>query len=67
MNKTNRKIGYFPASFFQRHERLIVDDLGFHVRVRKGISIGPFESELEANLNLNDFLATQQNAVVERN
>lgn len=60
MNKINRKVGYFPASFFQRRERMTVDDSGFHVRIRKGIAIGPFSSELEAKLNLSDFLASQQ-------
>jgi len=59
MKKTNRAIGYFPGSFFNRTERILIDDKGFHYRVREGEAVGPFLSEFAAHSDLNRFIDNQ--------
>lgn len=56
MNNQSRQLGYFPASFFRRTDRLVLDDTGYHYRVRKGETIGPFSCEKEAASDLNSFI-----------
>lgn len=56
MNTSSRSIGHFPGSFFSRTERILVDDNGFHYRIRKGVSIGPFATESDARSDLERFI-----------
>ncbi len=56
MNNQSRHQGYFPASFFCRTERLILDDTGYHYRVRKGEAVGPFPTEKAACQDLNSYI-----------
>ena len=56
MGNQSRLQGYFPASFFRRTGRLILDDTGYHYRVRRGTTIGPFPTEKEANQDLNGYI-----------
>jgi len=57
-NSSNRTIGYFPASFFKRSNRIISNHNGYYYKVREGTSIGPFNTQATALLDLNQFIAT---------
>ncbi len=56
MSHQSRHQGYFPASFFRRSDRFVLDDTGYHYRVRKGIPIGPFATEKDAYQDLNGYI-----------
>lgn len=56
MSNQSRQQGYFPASFFRRTDRLLLDDTGYHYRVRKGETVGPFSCEKDANNDLSGYL-----------
>ena len=70
MDNQSREQGYFPASFFRRTDRLLLNDAGFHYRVRKGQNIGPFSSAKDANKDLSVYiksLATNQSFTAHHN
>ena len=56
MDNQSRQQGYFPASFFRRTDRLLLNGTGYHYRVRKGETIGPFSCEKDANNDLRGFI-----------
>jgi len=56
MDHQSRAQGYFPGSFFRRSNRLVVNENGYHYRVRDGKMIGPFESEFDAITNLQNYI-----------
>ncbi len=56
MDNQSRQQGYFPASFFHRTNRLVLDETGYHYRVRKGKIIGPFSCEKDASKDLNGYI-----------
>jgi len=56
MNHQSRAQGYFPGSFFRRSNRIIINDTGYHYRVRSGKIIGPFVTEMDACLDLHGFI-----------
>ena len=59
MNHQSRAQGYFPGSFFRRSKRIIVNENGYHYRIRSGQLVGPFQSEVEANIDLNNFILSR--------
>jgi hypothetical protein len=56
MNNQSRHQGYFPASFFRRTDRLVLDDTGYHYRIRKGKAVGPFPTEKAAYRDLRGYI-----------
>lgn len=56
MKHQSRVQGYFPASFFRRSDRILINNQGYHYRVRKGDTVGPFAKESDAHINLNKYL-----------
>lgn len=61
MNNPNRNIGHFPASFFNRTSRVVLNESGYHYKIREGTPIGPFQSEVQALCDLNRFINTMMN------
>ena len=60
MNNQSRNQGYFPASFVRRSQRVVISDQGFHYRIRKGRAVGPFNTEMDANVALSHYLKSTQ-------
>ena len=58
MNNGNRAIGYFPASFFKRTNRVKLNKNGYYYRIRKGSTIGPFKTQIQALSDLDCFIRT---------
>jgi len=56
MSNQSRQQGYIPASFFHRTDRWVLDETGYHYRVRKGETIGPFSCEKEAKNDLSGYI-----------
>jgi len=56
MNYQSRAQGYFPGSFFRRSNRIIVNQNGYHYRTRSGKTVGPFATEIDAIVDLDDFI-----------
>lgn len=56
MNHQSRAQGYFPGSFFRRSNRMVVNANGYHYRIRDGKMVGPFDTELHAKANLQNYI-----------
>lgn len=59
MSHQSRAQGYFPGSFFRRSNRVIVNENGYHYRIRSGQMVGPFKTKNEAIVDLNSFIHAQ--------
>ncbi len=56
MNNQQRAHTYVPASFFNRSDRILIDDNGFYYKTREGATAGPFLTESKALFDLNIFI-----------
>ncbi len=62
MNQTSRSQGYFPGSFFNRSDRLLMNEQGYHYQTREGKAMGPFPNKTTALLNLESYIRNKTNA-----
>lgn len=52
--------GYLPASAFNRTQRIVIGDGGYHFKTREDSIVGPFHTEAEARFELNLFVEIKQ-------
>ncbi len=61
MVNANRKNGYFPGTFFNRTNRILIASDGVYFRIREGEMVGPFATMREAEVGLRSFIRKVEN------
>lgn len=52
----DRAKGYLPASYYNRTDKILCGDSGFYYKTSDGENVGPFDTEVQAMYDLNNYV-----------